>query len=99
MINAIRTFKRAIMIYCGENHRHNFIRKCRCLLHMGQHEVIEFLRNNPDRWFSSREISDGIAPLSFPTTVMALKRMRENAEMDFVGSGRMGDRYLYKFKE
>ena len=65
---------------------------------MGQLEVYEFLKDYPDRWYSSREISDGIA-LSFPTTVMALKRMREYAEVDYEGSGYNGDRYTYKFKD
>ena len=64
---------------------------------MGQHEVFEFLKEHPDRWFSCREISEAIAT-SFPTTTMALKRLRGFGEVIFEGSGYKGNRYKYKFK-
>jgi len=98
MTNAIESFILPPAVPCSEKHTLKFISQYELQSLMGQLEVSEFLRNNPNRWFSSREISNGTA-MSFPTSIMALKRMRDNAEVDFEGSGRMGDRYRYKFKD
>ena len=64
---------------------------------MGQLDVYEFLEDNPDLWFTSREISRKI-DVSLPSTTMSLKRLREEGEVIFRGSGRSGDEFRYKFK-
>jgi len=65
---------------------------------MGQYEVYEFLKNNPDQWFTSREISKGLE-MSFGSLMMALKRLRVEKEIGYVGKGHMGSEYRYKYEE
>jgi len=65
---------------------------------MGQFEVFEFLKNNPDRWFSAREISEKLGQ-SFGSTTMALRRLRQENEISYMGKGHVGSEYRYRYKE
>lgn len=65
---------------------------------MGQEEICIFLKEHPDVWFYSREISESIN-LSFGSVIQSLKRLREGGEVLFKGSGWRGDEYRYKFNK
>ena len=66
---------------------------------MGQHEVYQFLRDHPDKWYSSREINDAI-DISIGSVTMSLKRLREKDEVSYRRVDRQGRKpYQYKFKE
>ena len=64
---------------------------------MGQHEVYEFLKENPNRWFSAREISEKLGQ-SFGSTTMALRRLRQENEIAYMGEGHVGSEYRYRYK-
>ena len=65
---------------------------------MGQQEVYHFLKTHPEKWFTSREISEGIN-ISRGAVAESLRKLRENGEIEFKGKGRRGNEFQYKFKE
>jgi len=65
---------------------------------MGQQEVYHFLKVHMEKWFTSREISEGIE-ISRGAVAESLRKLRENGEIEYRGTGRRGNEYQYKFKE
>lgn len=65
---------------------------------MGQHEVYEFLKKNPEQWFTSKRISNAIS-ISIGSVTMSLKRLREKDEVLYQRSSSVGKAYRYKYKE
>lgn len=69
-------------------------------LFMGQQEVYNFLKDHPNDWFTSRDISKGIN-ISVGSVTVSLKRLREKNEVQYKSGGKRYERkkqYLYKFK-
>jgi len=65
---------------------------------MGQQEVYHFLKIHQEKWFTSREISEGIN-ISRGAVAESLRKLRENGERQYRGTGRRGNEYQYKFKD
>lgn len=66
---------------------------------MSQQDVYAFLKDNPDRWFTSRDIGN-MLDVSFGSVTISLKRLRESDEVRYRRiSGRAGSPYLYQFKD
>ena len=49
---------------------------------MGQQDVYEFLKKNKRKWFSGRDIANGLKA-SIGSTVTSLKRLRESGQIYF----------------
>jgi predicted transcriptional regulator len=67
---------------------------------MGQQEVYNFLKVSPNKWFTSKEISQGIN-ISIGSVTVCLKKLRENNEVNYKAVGRKGGKrtqYTYSFK-
>lgn len=69
---------------------------------MGQQEVYDFLKNHRGKWFTSKEVADGLkASLGSVTT--CLKKLRDNSAIDFEygkGIGHSGkNAYVYEFSK
>ena len=63
---------------------------------MGQQEVYDFLKNHPDRWFTSREISEALG-ISIGSVTMSLKKLRKSGIIDWESTGKKNTfRYRYK---
>ncbi len=56
------------------------------------------MKKHRERWFTSREISEGIK-ISRGAVAESLRKLRENGEIEFRGTGRRGNEYQYRFKE
>lgn len=70
-------------------------------LPMGQQEVCNFLKEHPDDWFTTRDISDGIN-ISIGSVTVCLKKLREKSEVQYKPAGkryRRRKQYSYKFKK
>ncbi len=65
---------------------------------MGQQEVYQFLKEHPGEWFTSRVISERVN-ISKGAVTESLRKLRENGEIGYKGTGRRGNEYQYKFKE
>lgn len=66
---------------------------------MGQQEVYEFLKNNPDTWFTSREISDNLN-VSIGSVTMNLKKLRKSKLIGYRNTGKKNMfQYMFKKKE
>ena len=68
---------------------------------MGQQEICDFLEENPDEWYSTRDLSEAIDK-SIGSVTVCLKKLRENNEVDYKPSGKKGGKrlqYLYKKKK
>lgn len=67
---------------------------------MGQQDVYNYLKTHPNKWLSSKEISDGMNQ-SIGSVTVCLKKLRNRNEISYKQAGhRKGKRvqYLYKFK-
>ena len=64
---------------------------------MGQAEVSDFLEKHPDRWYTSKEISEAIGIAKGPVR-NTLKVFRERDEILFRKTGKQGSPILYRFK-
>jgi transcription initiation factor IIE alpha subunit len=80
------------------------IRKFIILFHhtptMGQQEVIDYLRNHPDEWYTSRNL-EKLLSISIGSINESLRKLRERKEINFkisVVNGRGKPQYLYNFK-
>lgn len=62
---------------------------------MGQQEVLDHLKKDEDRWFSSRELSDEL-DLSIEAVVTSLRKLRDTGYVNFESVGR---NYRYRHKE
>ncbi len=68
---------------------------------MGQQDVYNFLKDNPNDWFTSRDISKGIK-ISIGSVTVCLKKLREKNEVQHKSVGnayRRKKQYQYKFKK
>ncbi len=66
---------------------------------MSQQDVYAFLKDHPDKWFTSREISD-MLDVTCGSVTMSLKRLRETEEVWYRRIDKQGrSPYQYKFKE
>ena len=67
---------------------------------MGQQEVYEYLKENPDDWFTSRELQQ-ILKISIGSVNESLRKLRERKEINFKTSiinGRGKPQYIYNFR-
>ncbi|MBI2647447.1 hypothetical protein HYW99_03135 [Candidatus Woesearchaeota archaeon] len=71
-------------------------------MNMGQQEVYDFLKKHKGKWYTSKEIADGlIASVGSVTT--CLKKLRDSSAIDFeYGKGAGPSKknaYVYKFRK
>lgn len=64
---------------------------------MGQQEVYEFLKENTDTWFTSREISDNLG-VSIGSVTMNLKKLRKSKLISYRNTGKK-NMFQYMFKK
>lgn len=64
---------------------------------MGQQEVYEFLKKNPDNWFTSREISENLE-VSIGSVTMNLKKLRKSKLISYRNTGKK-NMFQYMFKK
>ena len=70
----------------------------RLLSSMGQQDVCDFLKEHPNEWFTSREIS-GHLSISLGSITVTLKKLREHDELLFLRIGnKPGKRQRYRYK-
>ena len=65
---------------------------------MGQQGVYQFLREHPDKWFNSAEISDKTG-MSIKVVFRSLMKLRRTDVINYKGRGVRGDGYRYRAKE
>jgi len=63
---------------------------------MGQQEVYEFLKANPNQWFTSREISENLQ-VSIGSVTMNLKKLRKSKLIAYRNTGKK-NMFQYMFK-
>jgi len=63
---------------------------------MGQQEVYDFLRKNPRKWFTSKEISNSLN-ISIGSITACLKKLRRTETIAFETTGNRNE-FKYKFK-
>jgi transcription initiation factor IIE alpha subunit len=66
---------------------------------MGQQEVYIFLKDHPDKWFTSKEISEA-TKRSVGSVTVCLKKLRNRKDIQFKRSRKGANKrnqYLYKF--
>lgn len=63
---------------------------------MGQQEVFSFLKNNKKKWFTSKDIADGLG-VSLGSVTNNLKKLRKT-EKDTLKFKLVGNKYYYMFK-
>ena len=51
------------------------------LVRMGQQQVLDFLKKYPDKWFTAREIAEGL-DLNFKRVSESLKKLRRNSDVN-----------------
>ncbi len=62
---------------------------------MGQQEVYEFLKENQNTWFTSREISDNLG-VSIGSVTMNLKKLRKSKLIGYRNTGKKNMfQYMY----
>ena len=68
---------------------------------MGQQEVYDFLKKHGGKWFTSKEIANGLRA-SVGSVTTCLKKLRDSSAIDFEygnGAGPSGkNAYVYKFR-
>ena len=64
---------------------------------MGQNDIYQFLKKNKDKWFTSREISEGLS-VGTSSISTCLKRLRRFRQVEFKKSPKSAGIYLYKVK-
>jgi len=62
---------------------------------MGQQEVYDYLKKYSRKWFTSKEISDGLGA-SIGSVTNCLKKLRKSRAIDFRGTKRK-NQFEYKF--
>ena len=63
---------------------------------MGQQDVFNFLQQNPDKWFTVREICK-VMGLSHSSVGRALKVLRIRKDVEFKPIPRLGKGYMYRY--
>jgi Mn-dependent DtxR family transcriptional regulator len=64
---------------------------------MGQQEIYDFLKDNKIKWFTSRDISDGL-DVSIGSVTNCLRKLRESRSVQYKESGHR-NQFQYKFKK
>ena len=63
---------------------------------MGQQEVYSFLKGNPGKWYTSKDIADGL-DVSLGSVTNNLKKLRKT-EKDRMKVKQAGNKYYYMFR-
>ena len=63
---------------------------------MGQQEIYDFLKRNPKKWFTAKEISKRLK-VSIGSVTNCLKKLRQSNSINYRASGNK-NQYEYKFK-
>lgn len=63
---------------------------------MGQQEIYDYLRDKRLKWFTSKEISEGL-DVSIGSVTNCLKKLRNSKIIQFRETGH-GNQFEYKFK-
>jgi len=63
---------------------------------MGQQEIYDFLKKNPKKWFTAKEISKRLK-VSIGSVTNCLKKLRQSNAINYRASGNK-NQYEYKFK-
>ncbi|MFP4403355.1 MAG: replication/maintenance protein RepL [Candidatus Woesearchaeota archaeon] len=63
---------------------------------MGQQEVYNFLKDNKNKWFTSKEISEA-TNVSIGSVTMSLKKLRKSQMIKYKNTGKRNEFY-YMFK-
>ncbi len=69
---------------------------------MGQSDILEFLKKNKDKWFTSKEISE-LMGCGHSSIYQLLKKLRRSGlilfrQVEFNYSTREKEHYVYKYK-
>jgi predicted transcriptional regulator len=67
---------------------------------MGQQEIYNFLKDYPNEWFTSKDISKEIN-ISIGSVTVCLKKLRDHNEIQYKAIGNKGGKrtqYSYSFK-
>ncbi len=64
---------------------------------MGQQEVFDFLKKNPDKWWASKEIAHKLSA-SVGSVTTTLTKLRKRKEILYKMSKEKTNMYLYKYK-
>ena len=68
---------------------------------MGQQEVYDFLKKHRGKWFTSKEIADGLRA-SVGSVTTCLQKLRESSDIDSEYGKKLGlsrkNAYVYRFK-
>ena len=65
---------------------------------MGQQEVFDFLKKNPDNWWTSKKIAKKI-DASIGSVTTTLTKLRKRKDVQYKMSKERVNMYLYKFKK
>ena len=65
---------------------------------MSQYEVYNFLKNNPGKWWTSKEIAKKMTA-SIASVTNNLKKIRKSKEILYRISGDKNNQYFYRFKK
>ena len=69
---------------------------------MGQQEVYDFLKKHKGKWFTSKEVANGLKA-SVGSVTTCLKKLRDTSAIYFEYKNRIGstrkNAYVYSFKE
>jgi Mn-dependent DtxR family transcriptional regulator len=63
---------------------------------MGQQEVYNFLKQNKNKWFTSKQISESIG-VSIGSVTMSLKKLRKSQLVKYKNTGKRNE-FKYMFK-
>ncbi|MFC1753952.1 winged helix-turn-helix domain-containing protein [Thermoproteota archaeon] len=63
---------------------------------MGQQDIYDFLKKNPNKWFTSKELSQKLG-ISIGSVTMSLKKLRESKSVKFKTTKR--NMFMYMFKK
>lgn len=64
---------------------------------MGQQEVYDFLKKNPRKWFTSKEISNELG-ISIGSITACLKKLRKTETISYENTGNRNE-FKYRFKD
>ena len=62
---------------------------------MGQQDIYDFLKNNKEDWYTSKELSKHLA-ISIGSVTMSLKKLRESRSVKFQTTKRNMFKYMFK---
>ncbi|MBI2147904.1 HTH domain-containing protein [Candidatus Woesearchaeota archaeon] len=62
---------------------------------MGQQDIYDFLKNNKEDWYTSKDLS-GHLGISIGSVTMSLKKLRESRSVKFQTTKRNMFKYMFK---